>query len=35
MLEAINNEVVYLKRLRIWNWTLDCLNPWEWKFVEI
>ena len=35
MLEAINNEVVYLKRLRIWNWTLGCLNPWEWKFVEI
>ena len=35
MLEATNNKVVYLKRLRIWNWTLDWLNPWEWKLISL
>ena len=35
MLEAINNKVIYLKRLRIGDWTLEGLNPWEWKLVEI
>ena len=35
MLEAINNKVVYLKRLRIWNRTLDWLNPWEWKLISL
>lgn len=35
MLESVDNKVVYLKRLRVWNWTLDWLSPWEWEMIEI
>jgi 16S rRNA U516 pseudouridylate synthase RsuA-like enzyme len=35
MLESVHNKVVYLKRLRIWDWNLDWINPWEWKLVEV
>lgn len=34
MLEAIWNKVVYLKRLRIGEWTLEGLEKGEWKLVE-
>jgi hypothetical protein len=33
MLEAVGNKVVYLKRLRIGNWTLEGLEEGEWKLV--
>lgn len=33
MLEAVWNKVIYLKRLRIWDWTLDGLKPGEWKMI--
>lgn len=35
MLQAVGNEVIYLKRLRIWEWTLDGLEKWEWKLINI
>ena len=35
MLESVHNKVVYLKRLRIWDWNLDWINPWEWKLISI
>lgn len=35
MLQAVGNEVIYLKRLRIWAWTLDGLEKWEWKLINI
>ena len=35
MLQALGNEVIYLKRLRIWEWTLDGLEKWEWKLINI
>ncbi len=34
MLEAVDNQVVYLKRLRVGEWTLDGLEKWEWKYIE-
>jgi len=35
MLEAVWNKVIYLKRLRIWDWTLEELEKWEWKMIEV
>jgi 16S rRNA U516 pseudouridylate synthase RsuA-like enzyme len=35
MLEAVNNKVTYLKRVRIWDWNLDGLQPGEWKYLEV
>ncbi len=35
MLEAVWNKVIYLKRLRIWEWTLEWLNPGEWEMINI
>ena len=35
MLEAVWNKVVYLKRLRIWDWTLDWLEKWAWKMIDV
>ena len=35
MLQAVGNEVIYLKRLRIWERTLDGLEKWEWKLINI
>lgn len=35
MLESVHNKVVYLKRLRIWDWNLEWLNPWDWKLIDI
>ena len=34
MLEAVDNKVVYLKRLRIGEWNLDGLKPGEWKMIK-
>ena len=35
MLKWVGNEVTYLRRDRIWDWKLDGLGKWEWKYVEI
>lgn len=35
MLEAVGNKVVYLKRLRIGEWTLAGLEKGEWKLVTV
>lgn len=35
MLHAVNNEVVYLRRDRIWSWTLDGIKKWEWIYIDI
>lgn len=34
MLEAIGNKVVYLKRLRVGEWTLNGLKKGEWKYID-
>ncbi len=34
MLEAVDNKVLYLKRLRVGEWTLDWLKKGEWKYIE-
>jgi hypothetical protein len=34
MLEAVGNKVIYLKRLRIGDWTLEGLKKGEWKLIE-
>ncbi len=34
MLQAVGNEVVYLKRLRIGDWTLEGLEKGQWKLIE-
>ncbi len=34
MLEAVGNKVVYLKRLRIGEWTLEGLEKGQWKLIE-
>jgi 16S rRNA U516 pseudouridylate synthase RsuA-like enzyme len=35
MLEAVWNKVIYLKRLRIWDWTLEWLEKWGWKMINV
>ena len=35
MLKAVDNQVIYLKRIRIGDWTLDGLDPGEWKMISI
>jgi len=35
MLEAVWNKVIYLKRLRIWDWTLEGLEKGEWKMIDV
>lgn len=34
MIQAVWSEVVYLRRDRIGQWTLDGLHKWEWKYIE-
>lgn len=35
MLEAVNNEVIYLKRISIWSLKLDeKLQLWEWRYLS-
>ncbi len=34
MLETVWNLVTHLKRIRVWDWTLDGLAPWTWALVE-
>lgn len=34
MLQAVGNEVIYLKRLRIGDWTLEGLEKGQWKLIE-
>ncbi len=34
MLQAVGNEVVYLKRLRIGEWALEGLEKGQWKLIE-
>ena len=34
MLEAVGNKVIYLKRLRVGEWTLEGLEKGEWKYIE-
>ncbi len=34
MLEALNNKVVYLKRLKLADYELEDLEPWKWKKVS-
>ena len=33
MAEAVWNKVVYLKRLKMWNYELEDLEKWSWKYV--
>lgn len=35
MLEAIWNEVTYLRRDRIGNWTIEWLEKGKWKYIEV
>ena len=35
MLKAVGNQVIYLKRIRIGDWTLNGLKPGEWKMISI
>lgn len=35
MLEAVWNEVIYLRRDRIWPWTLDGIELGKWKYINI
>ena len=35
MLEAVNNKVIYLKRLRIWKRNLNWLEKGNWKLIEL
>lgn len=35
MMEAVDNNVVYLKRESIGEWTLDGLEKGEWKYIEV
>ena len=34
MLEAVNNKVIYLKRLRVGEWTLEGLQKGQWKYIS-
>jgi hypothetical protein len=34
MLEALGNKVIYLKRLRIGEWTLEGLEKGQWRLIE-
>lgn len=34
MMEAVGNKVIYLKRLRVGEWTLEGLEKGEWKYIE-
>ena len=34
MMEAVDNQVVYLKRESIGDWTLDGLEKGAWRYVE-
>lgn len=34
MCEAVGNKVIYLKRLRVGDWTLEWLENGEWKYIE-
>lgn len=34
MMEAIDNAVVYLRRDTIWEWSLEWLEKWEWKYIQ-
>lgn len=34
MMESVGNKVVYLKRLRVGEWTLEGLKLSEWKYIE-
>lgn len=34
MLETLGNKVIYLKRLRVGDWTLEGLEKGEWKYIE-
>jgi 16S rRNA pseudouridine516 synthase len=34
MLEAVWNEVTYLRRDRIWPWTLEGIESGKWKYIE-
>lgn len=35
MAEAVDNEVTYLRRERIGDWTLDWLEKWDWKYILV
>ena len=35
MLQAVENEVTYLRRDRIGSWTLEGIEKWKWKYIEI
>lgn len=35
MLKAVHNEVTYLRRDRIGEWTLEGIEKWAWKYVEL
>lgn len=35
MLEWVGNKVTYLRRDRIWTWTLKWLEKGKWKYVEV
>lgn len=35
MLQAVENKVIYLKRLRIGEWTLKGLEKGEWRLIKI
>lgn len=35
MLEAIDNKVIYLKRVRVGEWDLEGLEKGEWKYITI
>ncbi len=34
MLEAVDNKVIYLKRVSIWEYELWDLDLWEWKYLK-
>lgn len=34
MLNAVNNKVLYLKRISVWNYKLWDLKKWEWKYFK-
>lgn len=34
MMESVNNRVIYLKRLRVGEWTLEGLEKGQWKYIE-
>jgi 16S rRNA pseudouridine516 synthase len=35
MLETLWNQVTYLRRERIGNRTLDCVESWKWKYIDV